>query len=296
MSLREQIEKMDRFAPGSAGKMCAKDDGRWIPRLEVLRIVAEHEKAMASAIVVPAIPVNADDDRLMGAMLNQANAKPVLDLTPGGVGKQMKREPSNDLGEFRPGLPSEVMRKVWPEWDARAVYGDHPSVTITFRGTEYSREDYPRFVSIDHNPSWADFRFRPRGKTWAEVERMANGADVPRWRRELADCRRHAKELADLGAAGCMADVHPDDARLHKQLEILDKLHQVIESGRGQAVVPDAVGVVLGLYPTEGWRVSHFIENDAVLIRDQSHDRTLVKRAAILAACNSVGDSLCGAA
>ena len=74
-SLRERIEGLRRFSPASSGRMADKDDGRWIVRSDVLRIVAEHEREQAAVAM---------GVRPSGTMMRlvRVPAPPMLSLNP----------------------------------------------------------------------------------------------------------------------------------------------------------------------------------------------------------------------
>lgn len=84
--------------------------------------------------------------------------------------------------EFRPGLPPEALRKAWRAWEDSegdlALLGLHT----------YRYDDWPLTSCREY------VRFRPAGKTWAEVERM--GAEqLGREDAQMSRAPRSAQEL-----------------------------------------------------------------------------------------------------
>lgn len=82
--------------------------------------------------------------------------------------------------EFRPGLPPEALRKVWPEWDQFYPDSDQP-ITLAFTGETYRAVWWsPNMPDrrIDSCLAWGSYRFKPRGKSYAEVEAMAAAIDA----------------------------------------------------------------------------------------------------------------------
>ena len=75
---------------------------------------------------------------------------------------------------FRPGLPPERLRKVWAEWEM--VDG----VVYVFRGNKYRCAYRPptEWWDIGAEHTWRA-SYRPHGKSWSEVEAMADAAEKP---------------------------------------------------------------------------------------------------------------------
>ncbi len=139
-TLREKIEGLRCYSPASAGKMADKDNGRWIFRTDVLRIIDEHEAEQSA---------------------------PIVDMTPGGLkfhasGDMLAVESAPPVGqaggeEFREGIPCESLREAWSSWETK----DGPFETFPPRSLHFAYENAG---------------FRPRGRTWSEVEEMAKAA------------------------------------------------------------------------------------------------------------------------
>ena len=76
-------------------------------------------------------------------------------------------EPFENLEEFRPGLPSETMRKVCDQWEI-----DLTSREVMYFHGDTFRVEHGAWVVIG-TVDWSTVSLRPNGKTWAEVEQMA---------------------------------------------------------------------------------------------------------------------------
>lgn len=84
---------------------------------------------------------------------------------------------------FRPGLPPARLRAVCPEWEYTNSWtrehcitdfdaiGKHRFLTLDSKGTRKSTNSLATSVWY---PVYDSDRFRPHGKTWAEVERLAD--------------------------------------------------------------------------------------------------------------------------
>ena len=147
-TLRERIEDTVRYSPGSAGKMVAKDDGRWIPRLEILRIVAEHEQAQA----------------------------PVLDLTPGGPVKTAPPVGQAGGEPWRKGLPDVRLRRAWEFWECK-LDGRWTSRLLEDRDLQLSKAgDYWRPL----NKTWSEVEqmARPQGEKGETMSKIDEDSEA----------------------------------------------------------------------------------------------------------------------
>ena len=157
-TLREKIEALTRFANGPRSV-------EFVKLYDVLRIVAEHEQALSGAVVIPVLPTNAEDDRLMDEMINRVNelrtARTLLDLTPGGPVKTAPPVGQAGGEPWRKGLPDVRLRRAWEFWECK----------LDGRWTSRLLEDR------DLQLSKAGDYWRPLNKTWSEVEQMARDAD-----------------------------------------------------------------------------------------------------------------------
>ena len=216
MSLREQIEKLPT----------AEDDDRWIKRAEVLRIVAEHETAIA---------------------------KPVLDLTTGGVGKQTTPE-RWDKSQPETQIPAYLCAPCNLEVEVGETFGQCPKCN----------------KPMEMNPRWT-------GKS----EPVAG----MRWRKRLRTLFDHSKAL---GGTDWMNSA---DAAFFTIATALLRLAEVIESGRGQAVVPEGMRAA-GLPPGTYIKIGLAGSIDEWM---QQGGAVTVSAAYLLDQVNIYGDSLCGA-
>lgn len=181
-TLREKIEGLERIGRNHwAAPLTVMDEGKYLRRDDVLRIIAEHEQALSGAVVVPVLPTNEDDDRLMNEILGrvheQRTGRVLLDLTPGGPVKTappvgQAGEKHRRLSDFRAAdhecgadgqlclypvqIPVELIRMhaVWESATGLLVH------------------------AIDLcDPRYAGRCFRPWKSSWSDVEQMARDAD-----------------------------------------------------------------------------------------------------------------------
>ncbi len=212
-TLREKIDGLRRYSPASAGKMADKDEGRWIFRNEVLRVIAEHEAEQS----VPIVDMTPDGVQPFCGV-HQSRKVGAFTLLPSGSnftlsgglacdGSCGHAPPVGQAGgeEFRAGLPAEGLRKAWADWEER----DSQSLPeqLTFSGETVRYASWPE--SQSNMPltggTWRGCRFRPVGKTWAEVEAMARTAEQP-----TMECPRCSKEYPDFDGFGVVYCAPPD--------------------------------------------------------------------------------------
>lgn len=106
-SLRERIEGLRRFSPASSGRMADKDDGRWIVRSDVLRILAKHERALA-AVAMGVQPVAQPSAKVgeLPAWLRELERLHSLDAMSVAAGDGARFKALSDLAALRCGVLS----------------------------------------------------------------------------------------------------------------------------------------------------------------------------------------------
>ena len=88
--------------------------------------------------------------------------------------RQVQGEEKSTPEPYRAGLPPERLRKVWAEWEM--VDG----VVYVFQGNKYRCAYRPttEWWDIGAEHTWRA-SYRPHGKSWSEVEAMADEAEKP---------------------------------------------------------------------------------------------------------------------